>query len=91
MNLLLSFTEKVYIFLDFLIKIVHEFASFQEYAVIKQRIKTNKKNFIRKTVLKCDRGEKYQVEKFEKRLHFTFKKIECQFHAVVILNHDDDM
>ncbi len=65
MSLLSSNLFDLYSTLDDFISAVNEFAGSQEYVVVKKRIKINKKEVLRKTILRCDTDEKHKYERFE--------------------------
>jgi hypothetical protein len=70
--------------LDDVLVAVNEFADTQEYAVIKERTKINKKEVIRKATLMCDKNEKMRSQDYEKR-KTTIRFCECSFETVITL------
>jgi hypothetical protein len=70
-KMLFSNLIEFYFTLDDLVTAINEFFDFQEYVVIKKRIKSSKKEVLRKTVLRCDKDEKHEYERFEKRETFN--------------------
>ncbi len=78
MSLLFSNLLDFYSTLDDLVTAINEFVDFQEYVVVKKRIKINKKEMLRKTILKCDKDEKHKYKRFEKRETFS-QQCECFF------------
>jgi hypothetical protein len=57
----------VYFTLDALILAVNIFVDSQDYALIKKRIKINKKKVIRKVMFRCDKEKNLKSQEFEKR------------------------
>ncbi len=74
--------------LDDLVTAINEFAGSQEYAVVKKRTKVSKKGVLRKAVLRCDKDEKHEYERFGKR-ETSSRRCECPFEAVATLKSDD--
>ena len=67
----------------------NEHAKFQEYAMIKARIKKSKKDVLRKCVFKYDRKEKFKDnENIDRRIHTSFRLIDCLYSAIVLLKDD---
>jgi hypothetical protein len=89
MNLLFSNLFDSYFTLDDLITAINEFVDSQEYVVVKKRIKINKKKVLRKTIFRCDKSEKHEYEKFEKRETFN-RRCECSFEVVAILKAESN-
>ena len=89
MNLEPPPTDKAYHDLDSLIKAVNDFSSSQGYAVVKRRTKVSKKGVLRKAVLVCDRGRKYEASGHGKRRGNTSLRIECEFEAIALLEPDN--
>jgi hypothetical protein len=87
-KMLFSNLIKFYFTLDDLVTAINEFVDSQEYVVVKKRIKISKKEVLRKAVLKCDKDEKHEYEKFEKRETFN-RRCECSFEIVATLKSDD--
>jgi hypothetical protein len=71
------------IFNDFMIAI-NEFANDQEYAIVKKKIKINKKEILRKAILKCDKEKNDDLQEFERKRIFN-RSCECSFETVIIL------
>ncbi len=66
---------------------INEFANDQKYAIVKKRIKINKKKILRKAILRCDRERNDKLQKFERRKIFN-RSCECSFEAVIILQFE---
>ena len=67
----------------------NEHAKSQEYAMIKIRIKKFKKSVLRKCVFRCDRKETFKnSENIDKRIHVSFRLIDCSYSAIVLLKND---
>lgn len=73
-----------YYFLDELVKALNTFASFQEYAIVKIRIKVSKKRVLRKAILMCDRGRKHIDENRGKKDTIS-QKTNFLFDAIATL------
>jgi hypothetical protein len=84
MKLLSSNFFHIFFTLNDLITAVNEFADDQDYVVVKKRIKNNKKEVLRKVVLRCDRDENLKSQEFEKRETST-RACDCSFEVVVTL------
>lgn len=82
-------TDEAYLTLDYLVNAVNEFASAQGYAVVKRRTKTSKKGVLRKAVLICDRGRKFEAKGYGKRRGIATLKCDCEFQAIAMLGQDD--
>ncbi len=89
MSLLSSNLFDFYFTLDDLITAINEFVDSSEYVVVKKRIKINKKRVLRKTIFRCDKSEKHEYERFEKRETFN-RRCECSFKVVVILKAESN-
>jgi hypothetical protein len=66
---------------------INEFASDQKYAIVKKRIKINKKEVLRKAILKCDKERNDKLQEFERRKTFN-QSCECSFEAIIILQFE---
>jgi hypothetical protein len=78
--------EFFFTFNDIMIAI-NEFANDQKYAIVKKRIKINKKEILRKTILRCDKEKNDKLQEFERRKIFN-RSCECSFKAVTILQFE---
>jgi hypothetical protein len=87
-DLLSSNLSNPFLTLDETLVVVNQFAGTQEYAVIKKRIKINKKEVIRKIILMCDKNEKMRSQDFEKRKTST-RACECFFETMITLESRD--
>ena len=84
----ISFSNHRY---DSLFELFHTFNAHvesQEYAVIKARIKKSKKDVIRKCVFRYNREKKFKNSDTDKRIHTSFRLIDCLYNAIVILKND---
>jgi hypothetical protein len=75
----------VYSTLDELIVAINQHASKQEYAVIKKRTKKNKKEILKKAMLRCDKDEIAKSQEFDKRKTST-RLCECSFETIITLS-----
>jgi hypothetical protein len=87
MKLLSSNIVDFFSTLNDLMTAINEFANDQEYAIVKKRIKINKKEVLRKTILRCDRERNDDLQEFERRRTFN-RSCECSFEAVIILQFE---
>jgi hypothetical protein len=87
MKLLFSDIAKFFSTLNDLITAINEFANDQKYAIVKKRIKINKKEVLRKAILRCDKERNDKLQEFERRKTFS-RSCECSFEAVTILQFE---
>jgi hypothetical protein len=81
MKLLSSDLSDSYSTLDALVLAVNVFADSQEYALVKKRIKINKKRIIRKVIFRCDKREDSKSQEFEKR-NTSSRSCLCLFEII---------
>jgi hypothetical protein len=82
----LDIVEFFSIFNDFMIAI-NKFANDQKYAIVKKRIKINKKEILRKAILRCDKERNDKFQEFERRKTFN-RSCECSFETITILQFE---
>lgn len=70
-----------YLTLDALYLAVNAFADSQDYALVKKRIKINKKEFIRKMIFRCDKRKNFKFQEFEKR-DISSRSYLCSFEVI---------
>jgi hypothetical protein len=87
MKLLSSDIAEFFSTLNDLMTAINEFANDQKYAIVKKRIKINKKEVLRKAILRCDRERNDKLQEFERRKTFS-RSCECSFEAVTILQFE---
>jgi hypothetical protein len=87
-KMLLSNLIEFYLTLDDLVTAINEFVDSQDYVVVKKRIKISKKEVLRKAILRCDKDEKHEYDRFEKRETFS-RRCEYFFEVVDTLKNDD--
>jgi hypothetical protein len=87
MKLLSSDIAEFFLTLNDLMTAINEFANDQRYAIVKKRIKINKKEVLRKAILRCDRERNDKLQGFERRKTFS-RSCECSFEAVTILQFE---
>ncbi len=83
-ELLFSNSSDFFFILHKTIIAVNQFVDTQEYAVIKKRIKINKKKVIRKIIFMCDKDEKMKSQNFENRKTST-QVCECSCEIMITL------
>ncbi len=66
---------------------INEFAHDQEYAIVKKRIKINKKKVLRKTILRCDKERNDDLQDFKRRRIFS-RSCKFSFEAVITLQFE---
>ena len=94
MNLLSSFENNLYSFIEVFVFAVNNHVDSKKYAIVIARSKINKKDFKRKIWLRCDRKDKLRESKDMKRVHEIIKLQKCFFKAIAkrtnAYENDDD-
>ena len=84
-----SFIDKRYTTLSELIDAINEHVETEEYAIVKVRTKTFKKEIVKKCVLKCDRKNDSKDNYATDKRFDSFRLIDCQFAATALLIDDE--
>ena len=84
-----SSTDRRYTTLSELIDAINEHVGAEEYAVVKVRTKTSKKEVVRKCVLKCDRESEPKDNHATEKRFDSSRLIDCQFAAIALLIEDE--
>ena len=72
-----SFIDRRYIILFELIDAINEHVEAKEYAIVKVRTKTSKKEVVRKCVFKCDRKDDSKNNHATNKRFDFFRLIDC--------------
>jgi hypothetical protein len=67
MKLLSSDIAEIFFTLNDFMTAINKFANDQEYAIVEKRIKINKKEVLRKAILKCNKKRNDDFQEFERR------------------------
>ena len=84
-----SSIDRRYTILSELIDAINEHVEAKEYAIVKMRTKTFKKEIIRKCVFKCDRENDSKNNYAINKRFDSFRLIDCQFAATALLIDDE--
>ena len=84
-----SSIDRRYTTLSELIDAINEHVEAEEYAIVKVRTKTSKKEVVRKCVFKCDREDDSKNNHATDKRFDSFRLIDCQFAATALLIDDE--
>ena len=84
----LLFIDEKYTILSELIDAINEQVEAKEYAIVKVRTKTFKKEVVKKCVFKCDRKDDSKDNHATDKRFDSSRLIDCQFAATALLIDD---